>query len=228
MIKIRYRHEYKIYINLGDYYIIRSRIKQIMKLDKHAGENGQYNIRSVYFDNLNDSALFEKITGVNHREKFRIRFYNSDTSYIRLEKKMKNNGLTAKIKTQITKEECLKILNGDINWLNQRDENLLNELYIKMKNGLYRPKTIVDYVREAYVYPVGNVRVTFDKSIRSGLFSTDIFNENLPTVEVLNPNKLLLEVKFDEFIPDMIADIIQTGERTAISVSKYTLCRTFG
>ena len=199
-----------------------------MKLDKHAGENGQYTIRSVYFDDLKDSALFEKIAGVHHREKFRIRFYNGDTSFISIEKKMKNNGLTAKTKTRITKNECLKIINGDIDWLTQRDDKLLNELYIKMKNGLYRPKTIVDYVREAYIYPIGNVRITFDKSIRSGLFSTDIFDENLPTVEVLNPNKLVLEVKFDEFIPDIIEDIIQTGERNARSVSKYALCRTFG
>lgn len=228
MRKIKYRHEYKIHINLGDYYTIRSRVKQIMKLDEHARKNGCYSIRSLYFDNLNDTALFEKISGVNHREKFRIRFYNGDTSHICLEKKVKNNGLTSKLKTRITKDECLKIVDGDIDWINYRDDNLLNELYIKMKNGLYRPKTIVDYIREAYTYPVGNVRVTFDSSIRSGLFSTNIFDEKLPTVEVLDPNKLVLEVKYDEFLPDIIADIIQTGERRAKSVSKYALCRTFG
>lgn len=97
-----------------------------------------------------------------------------------------------------------------------------------MKNQFYRPKTIVDYVREAYTYPVGNVRVTFDSSIRSGLFSTDIFNGNLPTIEVLNSNRLVLEIKCDEFIPDIIADVIQSGERQAKSVSKYALCRIFG
>ncbi len=228
MRKIKYRHEYKIHINLGDYYIIRSRVKQIMKLDDHAKEGGQYTIRSIYFDNINDTALFEKISGVNHRKKFRIRFYNGDTSYIRLEKKIKNNGLTSKLSTRLTKDECLKIINNDIDWLCSRDEKLLNELYIKMKNGLYRPKTIVDYIREAYIYPIGNVRVTFDSSIRSGLFSTKIFDSKLPTVEVLDPNKLILEVKYDEFLPDIIADIIQTGERRAKSVSKYALCRIFG
>ncbi|MBV1818821.1 polyphosphate polymerase domain-containing protein [Clostridium cochlearium] len=225
---IKYRHEYKIHINIGDYYIIRNRVKQIMKLDKHAKENGKYTIRSVYFDNLNDTALFEKISGINHREKFRIRFYNGDSSFILLEKKTKDNGLTAKQNTILTKNECIQILRGNIDWLNCRDEILLNELYVKMKNRLYRPKTIVDYMREAYTYSVGNVRITFDSSIRSGLFSTHIFNENLPTVEVLDPNTLILEVKFDEFIPDIIADIIQTGERQAKSVSKYALSRTFG
>lgn len=130
MRKIKYRHEYKIHINLGDYYTIRSRVKQIMKLDEYARENGCYSIRSLYFDNLNDTALFEKISGVNHRKKFRIRFYNGDTSYICLEKKVKNNGLTSKLKTRITKDECLKIIDGDIDWINHRDDNLLNELYI--------------------------------------------------------------------------------------------------
>lgn len=199
-----------------------------MKLDKHAGENGQYLIRSIYFDDLEDTALFEKISGVDHRKKYRIRFYNGDTSFIRLEKKIKDKGLTAKLKTRITKEECLRIIKGDIDWLNSSNRKLLNELYIRMKSGLYRPKTIVDYVREAYVYFPGNVRVTFDKSIRSGLFSTDIFNKNLSTVETLKPNLLILEVKYDEFIPDIITDIIQTGERRVRSVSKYALCRTFG
>lgn len=225
---IRYRHEYKIFINLGDYYIIQSRLKHIMKLDRNAGQNGQYSIRSIYFDDLKDSALFEKISGVNPREKFRIRFYNNDTSFIRLEKKIKDNGLTAKFNTRITKEECLAIIDGDIDWLSSSNKKLLNELYIKMKSGLFKPKTIVDYIREAYIYFPGNVRVTFDKSIRSGLFSTDVFNQNLPTVETLNPNLMILEVKYDEFIPDVITDIIQTGQRRVKSVSKYALCRTFG
>lgn len=162
---VKYRHEYKYYINIGDYYILRSRLKHIMELDKHAGEDGQYSIRSIYFDDLKDSALFEKISGVNHRRKYRIRFYNKDTSSIRLEKKIKDKGLTAKFKTLITKEQCLKILHGDIEWMSFSKDKLLNELYIKMKSELYRPKTIVDYVREAYTYPIGNVRVTFDNSI---------------------------------------------------------------
>lgn len=199
-----------------------------MKIDQNAMEDGLYYIRSIYFDDYRDTALFEKKTGVNHREKFRIRFYNGDTSFIRLEKKVKDRGLTAKFNTQISKAECLKIVNGDIDWLKASDKDLLHELYIKMRSGLYRPKMIVDYMREAYIYPAGNVRITFDSSVRSGLFSTNIFDPDLPTVEVLDPKVLILEVKFDEFIPDVILDIIQTGERRVRSISKYALCRTFG
>ncbi|WMM25924.1 VTC domain-containing protein [Tissierella sp. MB52-C2] len=125
-------------------------------------------------------------------------------------------------------EECRKTLDGDIEWIKSTDRSLLKELYIRMKSDLFKPKTIVDYNREAYIYPVGNVRVTFDKSISSGLFSKEIFNENLPTMDSLDPQLIILEVKYDEFLPSVIADIIQIGERRITSVSKYDLCRRWG
>lgn len=225
---IKYRHELKHYINLADYFCLRSRLRQVMKVDRHADGKGQYLIRSIYFDDFRDTALVEKISGINHREKFRIRYYNGDTSLIRLEKKMKNNGLTAKFSIPLSMDECLKILKGDIEWLKLSKAPLLNELYVKMNSGLYRPKTIVDYTREAYTYSAGNVRVTFDKSIKSGLFSTRLFDESLPVIETLNPQQIILEVKYDEYLPDVVADIIQTGERRAAAVSKYALCRIYG
>ncbi|WIV11774.1 polyphosphate polymerase domain-containing protein [Proteiniborus sp. MB09-C3] len=228
MNEIKYRHEYKFFINTGDYYALRTRIKALMKLDRNSRDSGDYSIRSIYFDDIKDTALFEKINGVNHREKFRIRFYNGDSSYIRLEKKIKNNGLTAKFSTKISAEACLKILNGDMDWIRTSEDSLLYELYTKMKNQLFRPKTIVDYDREAYIYPIGNIRVTFDKSIKSGLFSTNIFDTKLPTMKALDTKLIILEVKFDEFLPDFISDIIQIGDRRATAVSKYALCRVIG
>lgn len=228
MNSIKYRHEHKLYINLGDYYVIRTRLKHLMKLDRNSKGDEGYFIRSIYFDDINDKALFEKIAGVNHREKFRIRFYNNDVSYIKLEKKIKNNGLTAKFSTLVSVDECNKILNEDIDWIRYKDDDLLKELYIKMKSELFRPKTIVDYNREAYTYSTGNVRVTFDKSIRTGIFSKKIFDEDIPTVKALDSNIIILEVKYDEFIPNIISDILQIGERRITSVSKYALSRAFG
>ncbi|WP_353093526.1 polyphosphate polymerase domain-containing protein [Tissierella praeacuta] len=228
MDNIKYRHEHKIYINLGDYYILKSRLKKIMKLDKNSKENDGYFIRSIYFDDINDKALFEKISGINHREKYRIRFYNNDTSVIKLEKKIKDNGLTKKFSSLISKEECEKILEGDIEWIKFTNRSLLKEFYTRMKSDLFKPRTIVDYNREAYIYPVGNVRVTFDKLISSGLFSKEIFNENLPTMDSLDPQLIILEIKYDEFLPSVIADIIQIGDRRITAVSKYALCRKWG
>jgi hypothetical protein len=199
-----------------------------MNLDSHAGPDGNYLIRSLYFETPDDKALMEKITGVDNREKFRIRLYNNDHSYIKLEKKSKINGLTAKQGEKLTKEQCRDILEGDIEWMKDSEKPVLNELYYKMKHQQLKPRTIVDYLREAYVLKAGNVRVTMDKSIRTGLLSTDLLDINLPLVETLDGRIAVLEVKYDEFLPEIISDIIQLGERHKLSVSKYALCRMYG
>jgi len=228
MQKVKYRHEIKHYINAHDCSILRSKLKHVMNLDSHAGPDGNYLIRSLYFETPDDKALMEKITGVDNREKFRIRLYNNDHSYIKLEKKSKINGLTAKQSAKLTKEQCRDILEGDIEWMKDSEKPVLNELYYKMKHQQLKPRTIVDYLREAYVLKAGNVRVTMDKSIRTGLQSTDLLDINLPVVETLDRRIAVLEVKYDEFLPEIISDIIQLGERHKLSVSKYALCRMYG
>ncbi len=228
MKKIKFRHEFKHYINFADAAVLRSRLSHIMKLDSHAGENGDYLIRSLYFDTPEDKALMEKITGVDNREKYRIRYYDHDCSFIKLEKKAKVNSLTSKTSVSLTKEQCIDILNGNIEWMKLSDKTLLNEFYYSMQNQQLKPRTIVDYIREAYVYKAGNVRVTIDKSIKTGLYSTDLFNRDLLTVETLDKRMSVLEVKYDEFLPEIINDVIQLGERQKVSVSKYALCRMYG
>ncbi len=224
---MKFRHEHKHYLNYSDYLILKSRLQTIMKLDKHAAQDGEYKIRSIYFENYQDKALMEKLNGVNEREKFRIRYYKDDFSYITLEKKSKIDGLTSKVSTVISKEEAEAILNGDINWMAESKNALLLELYCKMKTQLLRPRTIVDYIREPYIYGPGNVRVTIDKEIRTGIFNNDFFNIDLPTVPV-GDRTILLEVKYDDFIPEMISDIIQLGSRRKTAFSKYASCRCYG
>ena len=225
---MKFRNEIKHFINFADYLIIKSRLKHIMPMDSFSRKNGEYKIRSLYFDNYNDKALNEKLIGISIREKFRIRFYNDDPSFIRLEKKMKFNNACQKLSTRITKEQCQSIIENKIDFLNESDDVLFKELYLKMKNQVLRPKTIVDYHREAYVFRIGNVRITFDKSVRTGILSKDMFDKDLPTVETLDKKYIILEVKFDEFLPDMIKAVIQTNERRASSISKYALCRIYG
>ncbi|HOJ10175.1 MAG TPA: polyphosphate polymerase domain-containing protein, partial [Clostridiales bacterium] len=220
---IKFRHEIKHYINMMDYYIMRNRFKAVMQADIHGDVNNEYIIRSLYFDNFYDSALYEKISGVNNREKFRIRFYNGDTSLIRLEKKQKCNNLTAKFSAVVSRTQCEKLLIGDIGWMRESEVSLVTEFYVKMQSGLLKPKTIVDYVREAYTYPAGNVRITFDKSVRTGLFSTKFFDNNFPAIETLDKGLIILEVKFDGFLPEVISDVLQTNERRQTSVLKYAL-----
>jgi SPX domain protein involved in polyphosphate accumulation len=209
-----------------DYLILRSKLKAVMQPDVNTNEDGEYHIRSLYFDNYRDVALQEKISGINGREKFRIRCYNKDFQFINLEKKSKINGLCSKIKAPITKDQAEAILSCKTEWMAQSDEPLVVELYSKMKSGQLRPKTIVDYTREAFVYGPGNVRVTIDRDIRTGLFSTDLFNSNLPTVTA-GYQQILLEVKYDSFIPEVISNIIQLDGRRQTAFSKYAASRIY-
>jgi len=223
---MQFRHEHKHYINYLDYLILRSKLRAVMHPDVNTNEDGEYHIRSLYFDNYRDVALQDKISGINRREKFRIRCYNKDFAFINLEKKSKINGLCAKIKTTITKPQVEAILAHDTKWMATSAEPLVVELYSKMKSGQLRPKTIVDYKREAFVYGPGNVRVTIDQDIRTGLFSTDLFNPDLPTVAAGN-QQILLEVKYDSFIPEVIANLIQLDGHRQTAFSKYAASRIY-
>lgn len=225
---MKLRHELKHYINISDYLVIKSRLKAVAKLDPHGDEQGEYSIRSLYFDDYNDRVLSEKIIGLNNRDKFRIRIYNSDDSFIKLEKKTKINGLCKKDSCLISKAECESIQRGETAFLRDRKNHLLNEFYVRMNSERLKPKVIVDYIREAYVYGAGNVRITFDKSVKTGLSNIDIFDKNLSTVETLCHDYIILEVKYDEFLPELIANLIQVGDRNKTAISKYAMCRIYG
>lgn len=221
----QYRHEWKHIINTGDLYDIRSRLRAVMSPDPHAA-GGQYRIRSLYFDTPSDRALREKIDGVNRREKFRIRCYNLDYSLIHLEKKSRLNGLGTKYSADLTAEETRRIIGGNIAWMMDSDRPLVQELYSRMQTGL-RPKTIVDYTREPYLYAPGNVRVTLDYDIRTALQSTDFLNPDCVTIPAGDAG-IILEVKWDAFLPDIIRAAVQTPGRQATAFSKYAQCRIYG
>ncbi len=222
---MQYRHEWKHQLAYIDLLCIRERLRAVAEPDPHA-ENGRYLIRSLYFDNLKDKALREKLDGVNMREKFRIRYYNGDTSVIHLEKKSKLNGLGTKFSAELSREEAQSIVDGDIDWMISSGRPLVQELYSKMLSQGLRPKTIVDYTREPYIYRPGNVRVTFDYDIRTGLGCTDFLNPDCPTVPAGDP-VILLEVKWDSYLPEIIRDCVQTPGRRAEAFSKYAQCRIY-
>ena len=203
---IHYRHEWKHELNYMDLLTIRQRLRAVMEPDPHA-EGGKYFIRSLYFDNPDDRALRQKIDGVNMREKFRIRYYNLDPSVIHLEKKGKRNGLGTKYSAPLTKEEAQAIVDGNLDWMMDSSRPLVQELYCKMQYQRLEPKTIVDYTREPYIYRPGNVRVTFDYDIRTGMSCTDFLNPKCITVPA-GDAPILLEVKWDEFLPDIVRDAV--------------------
>lgn len=225
---LKFRHETKHYITYSDYLAIRSRLKAIAISDSHADENGFYLIRSLYFDNYHDKALKEKVYGCNNRSKWRIRYYNGDESFIHLEKKSKMNGLCNKLSAPITKEQVEQIIAGNIEFLKESKEPLFIDLYTKMKEQCMKPRVIVDYLREPFIYGPGNVRITFDTKVKSGLYSKDFFNINVPVIGATEKDQLLMEVKYDAYLPEVIQMAIQVRERPKASFSKYEACRRFG
>ena len=223
---VNYRHEWKHEINKMQMMAIKSRISAVTEADPHTID-GKYLIRSLYFDNLNDKALREKVDGVNRREKFRIRYYNGDTSLIHLEKKSKLNGLGTKFSAVLTKEQAECIVNGDINWMMDSDNSLIQELYCKMRYQGMKPMTIVDYTREPFIYAPGNVRVTFDYDIRTGIEYTDFLNTECVMIPA-GDAPIILEVKWDAYLPSVIKDLIQEPGVRVGSFSKYAQCRIYG
>ncbi len=222
-----FRHEYKHEISYGDMLCIKQNLSAVAQLDSNA-INGSYKIRSLYFDNVYDQALREKLDGVDHREKFRLRYYNDDpTAVIHLEKKSKQNGLCNKIMTEVSVEEAQRIVDGDVDWMRKDKRALLVELYSKMNAEGLRPKTIVDYERIPYIYGPGNVRVTLDYDIRTGLRAVDFLDTQILMVPVMMEQAAILEVKWDEFLPDIIRTACGLRSRRAGAYSKYAASRMF-
>lgn len=223
----RFRHEIKYEINYMDYMCIRQRLKAVCDTDPHAGPDGTYLIRSIYFDNIDDKALTEKIVGAPRREKFRIRYYNDSLEYITLEKKQKINDLCKKVECGLTRDELCDILSGDTAFMKDHPGELVRELYSKMTTQLLRPKVLVSYTREPYIYGPGNVRVTFDHSIKTTMFSQNFIEDINEVTATDDARMMIMEVKYDDFLPDIIASIVSEGCRQQ-SFSKYEACRRYG
>ena len=226
--KMAFRHELKYYINYHDYVLLKNTIKPLLAIDSNAGSDGHYHIRSLYFDDIYETALAEKIAGNDERHKYRIRIYNYSDSVIRFEKKIKRGQFITKKSIALSREDCDSLIAGDCSVLEGRREPLANEIFLQMKNCCLRPRVIVDYWREAYVSPFENVRIAFDKDIKGGLLITDFFNAHAPTMPILDEGIMVLEVKFDRYLPAHIKAVLNNvdgAQRSAIS--KYVLCRKF-
>lgn len=220
-----YRHEIKHIISPADAAAIRVNLSAVAKLDPHAAGKGFYRIRSLYFDDPLDTALHEKLDGVNERRKFRIRYYDDDLSYIMLECKMKRDGVGMKPQERLTLEQAQSILQGDISWLAASERPLLMALYVDMKVRRLAPKTVVEYKRVPFVYGPGNVRVTIDWAIRTGS-PREFLNPDGLTLPI-EEDVTLLEVKWDEYLPGIIRKAAALKSRAPTAFSKYAACRIY-
>lgn len=223
---VRLRHETKHQINLREDLVLSHRLRKLFSHDGNAGPDGSYRVTSLYFDTPYDSALRQKLDGVNRREKFRLRYYGTDTVRIRLEKKYKMNGLCGKRSAWLTEEQAYRLLEGDSAFLLAAGEPLMAELYSKLQGQGLRPRTIVSYDREAFCYGPGNVRITLDRNIRTGLGSLHFLSPQLFPLSALE-RRTVLEVKYDAFLPDVVRMAVQVPGRQSSACSKYALCRRY-
>ena len=222
---LKFRHELKYQIGPHHYYILRQRLSRLLQHDEHAGPNGEYHIRSLYFDDVNNSALHDKLGGVSDRAKYRIRIYNFSDQVIHFEKKLKKQDYIAKLKEPLTRQQYEAILSGNYKSLLEQDKPLLQEIYYLSEHKLLRPKVIVDYIREPYICSNGNVRITFDKNLRSGQYNLELFDQSVPTVPILDDGSMIMEVKYDEYLPEIIRSSLQLEGLIRQSASKYVICR---
>ena len=226
-ISVPLRHELKFFISPLEYQVLSRALDRVLWRDRNGDENNEYHIRSLYFDTRFNDALLDKINGVKDRDKFRIRIYNFSDKLIRMECKTKVGQLISKRSIAIPKLLAEQLIAADPTGLERTRSGLLRDVYREMAiNGLH-PVVIVDYVREAYVHPAEDVRITFDKDLRTGVFSRDLFDPGLPTVSAMGGYDMILEVKFNEHLPAYYHGLLQVESAQRSAVSKYILCRKF-
>ncbi len=223
------RHELKYFISPVQDQVLSRVLSHVLQPDPNGDEHNQYAIRSLYFDTVFNDALYDKLDGVQNRDKYRIRIYNYSDRVIKLECKTKITSLISKRSISIPRDLCEQLIAGDPTGLETTRSGLLNDMFREMTVRLLRPVVLVDYVREAYLHPAEEVRITFDRKLRSGLRSVDLFNPDVPTVPPFEHDETILEVKFNKSLPPYIRNLLNTYCANAVSsaISKYTWCRSF-
>ena len=223
----KYRHELKYVISGGQLAMLQNRMGHLMPIDRHAKQTGGYNIRSLYFDDYWDNGLRENENGTDPREKFRIRIYNHSSDRITLECKRKERGKTHKTSCPLTLEQTKLLMQGKPVANIGEQPPLLRKMTLQMLTRGLRPVVIVEYDRVPYVYKNGNVRVTLDKNIASSTAVMDFLEDQIPKRPVMPLGHQLLEVKYDEYLPDHLYRSLQLSNLRQCAFSKYAICRTY-
>ncbi len=224
------RHELKYYISPMEYHLLSNALDRVLERDPNGDEeNNEYHIRSLYFDTIRNDAMMDKISGIKNRDKYRIRIYNFSDKLIRMECKTKVGNLISKRSVAIPRLLADQLIAGDPTGLERTRSGLLQDVFREMTVNLLRPVVLVDYVREAYLHPAEEVRITFDKQLHTGLLSHDLFNPYVPTISPFDHDEMILEVKFNRMMPPFIRDLLCTYVHSAqnSAISKYTWCRRF-
>ncbi len=222
-----YRNELKFFINAHQKDIMANKLRKICQRDPFSDADGGYLISSLYFDDYNQSAFFDKLSGIRDRKKFRVRVYNYQSNVIKLERKIKRGNVTEKSHVQISKEEYDSLVGGDASFLKHKDDVVARDFYLYYRTKNLRPSVVVEYRREAFIYKYGDVRITFDFLLKAGVFQKDLFSNGY-MIPAIPRDQIILEVKYTGYFPDVIRNIIQIDNLQWQSNSKYAKCFVVG
>ena len=222
-----YRNELKFFVNAHQKNMMVNKLRKICQRDSFSDAEGGYLISSLYFDDYNQSAFFDKLSGISDRKKFRVRVYNCQSNVIKLERKIKRENVIEKSHIQISKEEYDTLVSGDVSFLRHKDDVVAKDFYLYYRTTNLRPRVVVEYRREAFIYKYGDVRITFDYLLKAGVFQKDLFSNGY-MISAIPHDQIILEVKYTGFFPDVIRNIIQINNLQWQSISKYVICCVVG
>lgn len=222
-----YRNELKYFINAHQKNILTKKLSKICHRDPFSDPDGGYLVSSLYFDDYNQSAFFNKLSGIRERKKFRVRVYNYQSDVIKLERKIKRGSVTEKSHIQISKEQYDHLVSGEVSFLRHKDDVVAKEFYLYYQTKNLRPRVVVEYRREAFVFTYGDVRICFDYSLKAGPIQKDLFSNGY-MISALPYDQIILEVKYTGYFPDAIRNIVQINNLQRQSISKYAKCFVVG
>lgn len=219
-----FRHEIKLLLSEAEYHAFRPLLRGILSPDQNAGADDEYFIRSLYFDDISKSSYFEKFAGVSDRKKYRLRIYNCSDNVIKLECKEKRGDKIRKRSANISRECADKLISGDFSGLESYSDPLCREVFLISRSRGLKPAVVVDYYREAYIHPISNVRLTFDKALHAGIGGADIFSPELMSLPVFTDGSVIFEIKYDDLFPIQFQRLVSSAKGSRLALSKFTLC----
>lgn len=223
-LNVVFRKENKYVIYQHEFARMRPVLDALMQRDSHGDDDG-YIVRSLYFDSIYDQDLYNTIDGDLKKSKIRLRTYGKD-NLIKLELKQKEGSDSKKQSLLLSREEAISMQQCNYDFLCHRSESVAHTIYIRLIKGAYQPKTLVEYNREAYIYSVGDVRVTFDLGMRATASAWDLFAKNPPWTMLVLAGTGVLEVKYTSMLPSFLKRIVET-DRLTVANSKYVQARLF-
>lgn len=221
------RNELKFFINTQQKALLADKLSRLCQRDSFSDSTGRYTVTSLYFDDYQQSALIDKLSGIKDRKKFRVRVYNHQPDVIKLERKIKRNNLIDKSNHRISRDEYNSLVNGDVSFLVDKDDIVANDFLLNYQTRNLRPRVVVEYRREAFIYKYGDVRITLDHLLKAGIFQNDLFSKGFMRSAIPH-DQVILEVKYTGYFPDVIRKIIQMNNLQWQSCSKYVICCVVG